>query len=228
VAILMALAPMGAASPVQPRVTLAAPYTGSVENGSVMLSNSCGTYASPVVPAFALATGVAKASVSVTAKNCAPAFVASEGAAEIQLGYISAGFTATKGLHKVVATWNLVYTTTIKTTMPTLTGTVYAEDDIEIAVEIYDATNGTTFYGSAPFTQLNFSTGGMGGMFHSSTTQKGYVNATLAKGHTYYIETFVIVNMDAYVLNSAKGTASVKFNMGSAGNQAKLTSVTRT
>lgn len=219
-ALLVLAAPLAAGASTSS--VLKAPYSGAPDAGVEWEAQGCGYKTStPVVPAFDLTSGVAKETVVTSAKSCGSTESGIEAAVAAGLNS-SATFTTTTGSHKIAVAWTLKFTVTL-TASPAPSQSAVAESAVFAEATLYDSTTGIS-YSIGVFDQQNYS---FNGTFSHTFTVKVTLSASLAllSGQTYQVETLA----EAFAISSASpgaSSASATVNVGSAGDSAKLTSIT--
>ena len=232
------------------------PYTTSAGAVyQVLGGGACGTAAAIGAVNWSSTTGVATAGGKTSAKGC-PVQVGGVGGssygeyeAEIDVGVPIK--IASTGLHSIVVNWKINAATASSYTPGTCylgansTGVWYCESlaywEVFAEASIVDQTNNTVFYGNNSFDAYNESynqTEWVFGTYYNGSGSFGfgsfgsaalYINASLVKGHSYAVVTYIEViseaALEAYNAAVKGGSASSSANMATGPNKATLTSI---
>ena len=227
-ALLVLSAPLGAATATHPSI-LIAPYTGLPQAGALMATSGCGGTLSVLSwPTFVLSTGIGTTSMSVAAKPCADLSGSDSAAILSFFGYNGSAFVqAATGSHTVTAKFSDSWNATVKAKPGPTPQTASASVAVLGFVDLFDLTNGTEPASGLVFMLSLFVTSSaahsvkVGAIFKATTS-----SAKLVKGHHYYLQVVVDVDLSSAVTSIGSSSAMATLNLGTAGNHVKLVSVT--
>jgi hypothetical protein len=202
--------------------TLKAPYAGAPASEAEWNTLGCGAKGSvPITPTFNTSSGALKASASASVKSCGSV---NSSAYAVAIGGLesTASFTTGTGKYTVTVDWSVKINVSLAATTGGKGQRAEAFAVVEGIAELFDAKNNS---------YLDFAAN-LSGFLNSSTptthtySYKFSLSATLnlVAKNTYSVETYVEVLAAADVTPGAS-SASASINMGSSGNQGKLTSI---
>jgi hypothetical protein len=229
-ATLMLLAPaVSAGSPGGSAKTLSAPFAGSPLSIRDTIAEGCGNAVLSHGPTFSFSTGVGRVdavSSANTSPACSSPVVANEGEAAGWFGLSTPNFTASSGLHKVMATWDLHWTVDLSASGAGANpGNLQTGGGIRVDLVIYDVTqhNGVA---DQEWTKVVNRTGDTSVHSIQSKTLTVSVNWTFNATHVYSILTVVqFVALSEIAAGASGGHATASLNLATGGNKAILVSV---
>ena len=228
VALVVLLVANATAAPVSAKtstVTDAAPYSGTEYTSLIIQPSGCGTGATlPVLPYFDLDTGIGFESIGATAASCG-----SENStvyAESAAGFVSTAFKAKAGTDTLTANWVLNFAVDLVATHGSGTEAAHAEFAVFLDFELIDTTTNSMVYQSNYPELYDLITSGSYVHTYSAIPETVDIYSSLVKGQMYEYEAVAYAAVLVFVTPGAN-SASATVTMGSGGEEATLSSLTR-
>lgn len=201
------------------------PYSGSAFTTQVYVHSGCDVSGAKLVhPVFNLTTGRALDSTQATAVTCGSANSSAD--ISVGAGFDSTSFTSLAGLYGFVAHWSLTFSVILAATPGSASQAAEAHYYVVGWLGVEDLTNHTIVYGSW-VTGYAISSGTFS-QSYSNLHASVYLNTTLVTSDVYELVIYITTESAASASTGpGAGYAIASVNMGSGGEHAVLTSVTR-
>jgi hypothetical protein len=204
--------------------TWTAPYTASQFGILIASLGGCSSVGLQVSPFFNVTSGLAYVSDNASARSCPG--TNSTVFWEMDAVLESAAFTTTTGVHHVKASWSLNFVVDLAAHRGKTSQNATASYELAASLELVDLTTDTDVIGNitnALFTHTIYT--GTYSHTYLKDPVTSYFNGTLSKKDRYAFEAYVFNDLDVSV-TPGSSSASASVNLGSAGNDAVLKSVT--
>ena len=215
-------------------VTLKAPYPGQADTEGLVSGQGCAVVEKfPVSPSFNTSTGIFKSTPNATATSCGSenntavalatgGFLPSDQTLTGHSGSAITFTVARSGTYSVTVVWKFQYTVKL-TAIPKGTATATAFCEVSGSGQIYD--KNTSTYGDYSTKSISNTTtsGTLSGTFGG--TVKVVLTASLVAGNVYLVFAYFEAFAGAEV-SPGGASAFADLNVATAGNDAKLVSVT--
>jgi hypothetical protein len=202
-----------------------APYSGAESASFIGEPIGCGGSLSlPVLPYLNMTSGQAFESIQTSAKSCGTTNTTVY--LESATGFTSTPFTTSAELHRLSANWMLNFTVKL-VAKPGASQSARAQFAVYFEFQLIDRTTETMYYQNNYPELYSIVSSGTYSHTYTSVSESVYLNATLVKGHSYEYVVQALAAVEVFVMHGTS-SASASVNMGSAGRNAFLASVTRT
>jgi hypothetical protein len=205
--------------------TWSAPYTGGAGFSLIIgTTDGCSAVGLPVPPSFNTTTGVGYLSSNGSARSCPG--VNSSLLWEMDDVLEGPSSTTTTGVHDLKASWGLNFAVDLAAHRGKATQNATASFEVEIILELVKLTSSQSLPGTTNSTLYSQSiyTGTYSHTYRKVPVTTDF-NATLSKKAHYAFEAYVYSEIYLFV-SPGSSSASASVNMGSAGNDVVLKSVT--
>jgi hypothetical protein len=227
-ALLVVFSPFSQAAPVHAPVVYTAPFHGKTGVGTILQSIDCKVTGSfTKAPVFTRSSGLEQLSEKSTARSCPSALSYGWETVTGDAAFWTLPFHAPSGLYHVVVKWRVTWSAKLVASLgPTNSGSAHASSFLVGVVYLYDSSNLTYLPGSNSWGAYNITYNGTVTL-HSTALVTLYLNQTVRSSDIYNIATQIDVSASAWAAAFGPSSASASVNLGTAGNGAKLLSITR-